>query len=82
VQFGFFAEDITEDWKIIGDTKEMDILGAHLSGFCYEPVIKGITDGSIKTNGVVSHIYKLDDWEQAFETAANDPDAIKVVLIP
>lgn len=82
VQFGVFPADITVDWNIIGDTKEMDIRGAHLSGHCYEPVIKGIADGTIRTDGVVSHIYKLEDWEKAFETAANDPEAIKVVLVP
>lgn len=82
VQFGVFPTDITVDWNIIGDTKEMDIRGAHLSGHCYEPVIKGIADGTIRTDGVVSHIYKLEDWEKAFETAANDPEAIKVVLVP
>lgn len=82
VQFGVFPKDITIDWNIIGDTKAMDILGAHLSGHCYEPVIKGIADGTIKTDGVVSHVFKLDEWEKAFETAEKDPDAIKVVLVP
>ena len=82
VQFGVFPEDIKADWNIIGDTKEMDIRGAHLSGHCYEPVIKGITDGTIRVDGVVTHTYKLDEWEKAFETAEKDPDAIKVVLVP
>ncbi|GHU63879.1 erythritol/L-threitol dehydrogenase [Clostridia bacterium] len=82
IQFGVFPKDVTADWNIIGDTKEIDILGAHLSGHCYGPVIKGIADGSIRLDGVVTHIYNLTDWEQAFETASNNPDAIKVVLVP
>ncbi len=82
VQFGVFPADITVDWNIIGDTKAMDILGAHLSGNCYAPVIKGIADGSIQTDGVVTHVFKLDEWEKAFEVAEKDPDAIKVVLVP
>ncbi len=82
VQFGVFPKDITIDWNIIGDTKEIDIRGSHLSGHCYDAVIKGIADGTIRTDGVVTHIYKLEDWKEAFETAEKDPDAIKVVLQP
>ncbi len=82
VQFGVFPKNISADWNIIGDTKAIDIHGAHLSGHCYEPVIRGIADGSLKTEGVVSHVFKLEDWEQAFEIAEKDPNAIKVVLVP
>jgi L-iditol 2-dehydrogenase len=82
VLFGVFPEEIMADWNIIGDTKEMDIRGAHLSGHCYEPVIKGMADGTIRTDGVVTHTFKIDEWEKAFDTAENNPDAIKVVLVP
>ena len=51
VQFGVFPKDVTADWNIIGDTKHMDILGSHLSGHCYEAVIKGIMDGTLKPMG-------------------------------
>lgn len=82
VQFGVFPKDVTADWNIIGDTKHMDILGSHLSGHCYEAVIKGIMDGTLKTNGIVSHKYPLTEWEEAFAVAEKDPDAFKVALIP
>ncbi len=82
VQFGVFPKNISADWNIIGDSKAIDIHGAHLSGHCYAPVIKGIADGTLKTNGVVTHIFKLDEWEKAFETAQKDESAIKVVLVP
>lgn len=82
VQFGVFPKDVTADWNIIGDTKHMDILGSHLSGHCYEAVIKGIMDGTLKTNGIVSHKYPLTEWEEAFAVAEKDPDAFKAALIP
>jgi len=82
VQFGVFPKAISADWNIIGDTKEIDILGSHLGPYCYAPVIKGIGNGSIKTEGVVSHSFSLSDWKQAFETAEKDETAIKVALIP
>lgn len=82
VQFGVFPDLIKADWNIIGDTKEIDILGAHLGPHCYRPVIEGIHNGSIKTEGVVTHSFALSDWAQAFETAEKDESAIKVVLVP
>lgn len=82
VQFGVFAKDVTADWNIIGDTKHMDVVGSHLSGHCYAPVMKGMVNGSMKTDGVLSHKFPLLDWEKAFEVAEKDPTAFKVSLIP
>lgn len=82
VQFGVFPKAITVDWNDIGDGKEIEIYGAHLGPYCYEPVMKSILDGSIYTEGLISHTFKLEDWEKAFEVAEKDPDAFKVMLVP
>lgn len=82
VQFGVFPDEISVDWNDIGDGKEITIYGSHLGPHCYEPVIRGIMDGSIHTEGLISHKFKLEDWEKAFETAEKDPDAYKVMLVP
>lgn len=82
VEFGVFPSEITADWNIIGDTKEIDILGAHLGPYCYPAVIAGLANGSIRGEGVISHQFPLTEWEKAFETAEKNPDAIKVALIP
>lgn len=82
VQFGVFPAAISADWNIIGDVKEIDLLGSHLGPYCYPPVIKGLADGSMASAGVVSHRFPLDQWEKAFETAEKDASAIKVALVP
>lgn len=82
VQFGVFPKEITADWNIIGDTKHMDILGSHLCGHCYSAVIRGITDGTLKTDGIISHTFPLNEWEKALEVSEKDPSAFKVALIP
>lgn len=82
VEFGVFPSIIRADWNIIGDVKEIDILGSHLGPYCFEPVIKGMADGRIRTEGVISHQFPLSEWEKAFETAEKDQDALKVALIP
>lgn len=82
VQFGVFPKDVTADWNIIGDTKHIDVLGSHLSGHCYSAVINGIINGSLKTDGVISDCFPLDEWKKAFEVAEKDKNAFKVALIP
>lgn len=82
VQFGVFPREVTVDFNNIGDGKELNIFGSHLGPHCYEAVIKGIMNGTIKTDGLMSHTFKLSEWEQAFEVAEKDPDAMKVMLIP
>jgi len=83
VEFSVFNDLATVDWSIIGDRKELDVLGAHLGPYCYEPVIKWIADGSLPTAGVVTHKFSLDDWKTAFEyTKTGKDNAFKVVIIP
>jgi threonine dehydrogenase-like Zn-dependent dehydrogenase len=83
VEFSVFKDLVTVDWSIISDRKELDLLGAHLSPYSYEWVIQWIADGSLPTEGVVSHKFALEDWQTAFEYAATGKEnAFKVVLIP
>jgi L-iditol 2-dehydrogenase len=80
VEFSVFGSDTTVDWSIIGDGKELDVLGSHLSPYCFPFVIQHIGDDSLKTNGVVTHIYGLDDWEEAFEKAKGKDGDKKVAF--
>ena len=82
VEFSVFSGMSTVDWSLIGDAKELDILGSHLSPECFPPVIEWIAEGSIPTEGVVSHVFALEDWHEAFEVAESGADAIKVVIKP
>ncbi|MDU0347649.1 alcohol dehydrogenase catalytic domain-containing protein [Actinomyces sp. MRS3W] len=82
VQMGVFADLVQADWNVIGDGKELTILGSHLSGLTYPAVIRGIESGVIKTDGIVTHTFALGEWEKAFETAEKDPTALKVLLVP
>ena len=83
VEFSVFGKPVTVDWSIISDRKELDLLGSHLSPFCYDTVIEWIGNGKLPTDGVVSHKFSLDDWEEAFELARTGKNgAMKVVLMP
>lgn len=80
VEFSVFGEPTTVDWSIIGDRKELDILGSHLSPYCYPFVIENIANGNLKTDKVVSHMFPLEDWEQAFEYATGKYGDFKVAF--
>lgn len=82
VQMGVFSDPVTADWNIIGDGKELHIFGSHLSGNTYPAVIKGISQGRILTDDLITHRFSLTDWKRAFETAESGPGARKVVLVP
>lgn len=82
VQMGVFAQEVQADWNVIGDGKELTIIGSHLSALTYPSVIKGIQKGWIKTEGLISHKYKLKNWKTAFEAAEKAPDAVKIMLVP
>lgn len=80
VEFSVFGEPTTVDWSIIGDRKELDILGSHLSPYCYPFVIKNILNGNLKTEGIVTNTFKIEEWEKAFEYATGKYGDIKVAI--
>jgi L-iditol 2-dehydrogenase len=80
VEFSVFSEPAELDWSIIGDRKELDVLGAHLSPYCFPFVIENISSGKLKTDGVVSSTFKLEEWEKAFELAAGTKGDFKVAF--
>ena len=71
----------TIDWSIIGDAKEIVIKGSQLSPYCFETTIENITNGKAPTEGVVSHVFPLEQWEEAYRVAESR-EAFKVVLVP
>lgn len=80
VEFSVFGAPTELDWSIIGDRKELDVLGSHLSPYCFPFVIENIAKGKLKTKGVVSSIFALDEWEKAFDYAAGAHGDLKVAF--
>lgn len=80
VEFSVFGAPTTLDWSIIGDRKELDVLGSHLSPYCFPYVIENIANGTLPTDGVVSSIFELKDWQKAFEYATGKYGDLKVAF--
>ena len=82
VEFSVFKDLVEVDWSIISDRKELDVLGGHLSPYCFPPTIEWIADGSLPSDGVVTHKFPLKDWKKAFDLVSSGEESIKVILIP
>jgi len=83
VEFSVFSAETSVDWSIIGDRKELNILGSHISGFNgYLVAIDFLQKGIIKVDEIVTHEFPLKEFKKAFKVAEKGDDSIKVVLIP
>lgn len=80
VEFSVFGAPTTLDWSIIGDRKELDVLGSHLSPYCFPYVIENIAEGTLQTAGVVSRGFGVEDWQTAFDYATGKHGDFKVYI--
>jgi len=81
VEFSVFADKTTVDWSIIGDRKELDLRGAHLSPYTYPIAINLFERGLISADEIVTHSYKIDDFDRAI-AKADSQDSVKVIIEP
>lgn len=83
VEFSVFSAETSVDWSIIGDRKELNVVGSHISGQeGYAVAIDFLERGIIKVDEIVTHQFALKDYEAAFKLAEKGDESIKVVLIP
>ncbi|CAH1649953.1 alcohol dehydrogenase catalytic domain-containing protein [Chelatococcus asaccharovorans] len=81
VEFSVFGAPATVDWSIIGDRKELDVRGAHLGPYCYPIAIDLLARGLVTSQGIVTHRYGLEAWDEAIRVA-NSLSSIKVLMQP
>ena len=82
VEFSVFSHDVTVDWSIISDRKQLDVLGVHLAPYCYPFVIDAISDGRLPTEGVVTHRLPLEEYKKGFEMMKKGEKSLKILLEP
>jgi erythritol/L-threitol dehydrogenase len=81
VEFSVFRDKTTVDWSIIGDRKELDLRGAHLSPYTYPIVINLFERGLVGANEIITHTYKIDDFNEAI-AMADSKESVKVLIEP
>ncbi len=82
VEFSVMREPVTVDWTIIGDTKELNIHGAHLSPHAYPVAIRMLEQGLLPMERIITHQLPLADFQQGIDLVARGDKSIKVTLQP
>ena len=59
-----------------GRTRHSD----HVVPYCYPFVIENIQNGNLKTDGIVSKMFSIEEWERAFEYATGKYGDFKVAI--
>ncbi len=82
VEYGVFGSDVSVDWSIISDDKELDVLGAHLGPYCWPAAIKMIESGVLPMDRICSHQLPLAEFQKGLDLVASGNESVKVSLIP
>lgn len=82
VEYSVFGSDVTVDWSIISDDKELDVRGAHLGPHCWPAAIRMIESGRLPLDRICSHQLPLDRFQEGLDLVADGTRSTKVSLIP
>jgi erythritol/L-threitol dehydrogenase len=82
VEYSVFGSDVTVDWSIISDDKELDVRGAHLGPYCWPAAIRMIEEGELPMDRIVTHQLPLSEFKEGLDLVAEGKSSVKVSLIP
>ena len=82
VEYSVFGSDVTVDWSIISDDKELDVLGAHLGPHCWPAAIRMIESGVLPMDEICSHQLPLRQFQDGLDMVAAGNKSVKVSLLP
>jgi erythritol/L-threitol dehydrogenase len=81
VEYSVMREPATVDWTVIGDSKELDVRGAHLGPYCWPPAIDLLQQGMLPMDQIVTHQLPIDEFERGLTLVADGRDSVKVSLV-
>jgi threonine dehydrogenase-like Zn-dependent dehydrogenase len=82
VEYGVFGAEVTVDWTVISDDKELDVRGAHLGPHCWPAAIRMIEEGVLPLERICSHQLPLGDFASGLDLVAEGTRSVKVTLLP
>ena len=82
VEYSVFGSDVSVDWSIISDDKELDVRGAHLGPDCWPAAIRMIESARLPMDRICTHQLPLADFQKGLDMVASGKESIKVSLIP
>ncbi|WP_226354819.1 MULTISPECIES: alcohol dehydrogenase catalytic domain-containing protein [unclassified Pseudonocardia] len=83
VEYSVFGSDVTVDWSIISDDKELDVRGAHLGPHCWPAAIKMLEDGKLPISDICTHQVPLAEFQKALDLVGDTSgSSVKVSILP
>ncbi|MGO3885220.1 MAG: zinc-binding dehydrogenase [Mycetocola sp.] len=83
VEYSVFKDNVTVDWSIISDDKELNVLGAHLGPNCWRPAIKLIESGVLPLDEICTHQFPLERFQEALDLVGDSAGgSVKVSIVP
>jgi threonine dehydrogenase-like Zn-dependent dehydrogenase len=82
VEYSVFGTEVTVDWSIISDDKELDVRGAHLGPYCWPAAIRMLESGALPMDRICSHQLPLAQFQKGLDLVADGSISMKVSLIP
>jgi erythritol/L-threitol dehydrogenase len=82
VEYSVFKDDVSVDWSIISDDKELDVLGAHLGPHCWPAAVAMIESGRLPMDRICTHQLPVSAFKDGLDLVADGGSSIKVTLIP
>jgi threonine dehydrogenase-like Zn-dependent dehydrogenase len=82
VEYSVFGSDVSVDWSIISDDKELDVLGAHLGPHCWPAAIRMLEARRLPMDRICTHQLPLDRFQEGLDLVADGKTSVKVTLIP
>jgi threonine dehydrogenase-like Zn-dependent dehydrogenase len=82
VEYGVFRDDVTVDWSIISDDKELDVRGAHLGPHCWPAAARMLEAGTLPMDEICTHQLPLSEFRAGLDLVQDGTRSVKVSLIP
>ena len=82
VEYSVFGSDVTVDWSIISDDKELDVLGAHLGPNCWPAAIRMLESGRLPMDEICTHQLPVSRFQEGLDLVAAGDRSVKVSLLP
>ncbi|CAD7926665.1 unnamed protein product [Amoebophrya sp. A120] len=80
VEYAVFGTQVTADWTVISDAKEIEIRGGHLSPNTFAPAIRLLQEMPLAD--IVTHVLPFTQFQEGFRLVDASSESIKVVLVP
>jgi L-iditol 2-dehydrogenase len=77
---GVYRRAAVTDWNLVGELKELDVVGAHLAPRTFPTAIELLRTRAIDAREIVTHVLPLAGWREALEPT--EEERLKALLIP